>query len=143
VSAERPVPALLVTHGALGEALVTTARGIVGELPGVTVLSNTGLSRAALVDAVRAHVLAMGEEGGIVLVDVLGGSCAQASLAAAGRGAPGPVPVVTGVNLPMLLDFVQNRTVLDPRALAARLASKGQAAVVVLGAHVRAGETPS
>ena len=43
----------------------------------------------------------------LVLTDIHGGSCAQAALsgAVAGHGAP----VITGVNLPMLVDFLVNR----------------------------------
>ena len=133
------LPALLVTHGRLGDALLEAARGIVGPLEDVTVLSNDGLSREALAQAVRARVRDFGPGGGLLFVDVAGGSCAQAALGVAGREALGPTPVITGVNLPMLLDFAQHRADLDPRALAARLADKGQAAVVVFEGRPAAG----
>ena len=125
------LPALLVTHGKLGDALLEAAERIVGRLEGVVVLSNDGLSRDALTEAVRERVKAFGPEGGVLFVDVAGGSCAQAALGVAAREAAGPTPVITGVNLPMLLDFAHHRADLEPRALAARLAEKAQAAVVV------------
>jgi mannose/fructose-specific phosphotransferase system component IIA len=127
-----PLPGLLVTHGRLGDALLEAAERIVGRLEGVTVLSNEGLSRELLTEALRERVNAFGPEGGVLFVDVAGGSCAQAALVVVSREAPGPTPVITGVNLPMLLDFARHRTDLGARALAERLADKGHASVVVL-----------
>jgi len=126
------LPALLVTHGHVGDALLEAAERIVGKLEDVSVLSNDGLSRDSLAAAVRERVKTFGPEGGLLFVDVAGGSCAQAALLVAARESPGPTPVLCGVNLPMLLDFSHHRTTLDARALADRLREKGQAAVVVL-----------
>ena len=126
------LPALLVTHGQVGDALLRAAERIVGPLEGVSVLSNEGLSRDTLTQAVRERVRAFGTDGGVLFVDVAGGSCAQAALLVAAREAPGPTPVLSGVNLPMLLDFAHHRATLDARALAGRLREKGQAAVVLL-----------
>jgi len=126
------LPALLVTHGRVGDALLDAAEAIVGKLDDVSVLSNEGLSRDALAQAVRDRVRSFGPNGGLLFVDVAGGSCAQAALLVAAREAEGPLPVLSGVNLPMLLDFAHHRGELDARALAARLKDKGQAAVVVL-----------
>src|SRR5437867_6338305 len=103
------VPALIVTHGPLGEALVRAAASIVGPVEGVDTLSNEGLSREAMDERVRARLAAWGAGGGLVFVDLLGGSCAQAAMLGAQASAPGPVPVVCGINLPMLLDYLQNR----------------------------------
>ena len=125
------VPALLVTHGRLGDAASSSASRILGPLEDVSVLSNDGLSREALTQAVSERVRAFGPGGGVLFVDVAGGSCSQAALGVAAREAAGPTPVITGVNLPMLLDYAHHRGDLEPRALAARLAAKGQAAVVV------------
>jgi mannose/fructose-specific phosphotransferase system component IIA len=127
-----PLPALLVTHGTMAEALLEAARRIAGSVDGVDVLSNENLSRDGLIEAVRERVRSFGPAGGLVLADAAGGSCAQASLAAVSRGAPGPVRVVCGVNLPMLLDFLHNRGGLTVEALAERLVAKGRASVVVL-----------
>ena len=130
------LPAVLVTHGAVGDALLAAAEKILGPLEGVTVLSNDGLSKDSLTQAVRECVKEFGPDGGVLFVDVAGGSCAQAALLGAAREAAGPIPVLSGVNLPMLLDFAHHRSTLDARALAARLRDKGQAAVVVLEPRV-------
>lgn len=131
-SGETPLRGLIVTHGTLGAALLEAATHIAGVPESVEALSNTGLSRDALIAAVRGRVAAFGAAGGLVLTDVAGGSCTQAALFVAAREAPGPVHVVTGVNLPMVLDFLHNRAGAEPKALADRLVGRGQASI----AHV-------
>jgi PTS system mannose-specific IIA component len=126
------VPALLVTHGHLGEALLEAARAIAGPLPDVEAMSNEGLSRDALVRAVGDRVAGFGPRGGLVFADVVGGSCAQAALTAAARGAPGPVRVLCGVNLPMVLDYLHNRTRLEPAPLADHVLARGRISVQLL-----------
>ena len=128
------VPALLVTHGALGASLLGAARAIAGAFEGVESLSNDDLSRDALVAAVGERIAAFGPAGGIVFADVAGGSCAQAALSAAARGAPGPVRVLSGVNLPMVLDYLHNRTRLEPAALADHVLARGRSSVQLLEA---------
>ncbi len=127
-----PVPALVVTHGHLGEALLGAARAIAGDIPGLEALSNEGLSRDGLVAAVGERVASFGPRGGIVFADVVGGSCAQAALLAAAHAAPGPVRVLCGVNLAMVLDYLHNRARLEPAALADHVLARGRAAVQLL-----------
>ncbi len=126
------LPAILVTHGRVGEALVGAAEAIVGPLGGVTVLSNDGLSRDALVERLREAMKDFDPRGGLLLVDVAGGSCAQAAFTVAARESPGPCAVLTGVNLPMVLDFAHHRADMDVPTLAERLRGKGQAGVTIL-----------
>ena len=127
-----PVPALVVTHARLGEALLGAAEAITGPVPGLATLSNEGLSRDALVAAVGTRVEEFGPRGGLVFADVVGGSCAQAALAAAARRAPGPVRVLCGVNLAMILDYVHNRARLEPAELADHVLARGRSAVLLL-----------
>ena len=70
--------ALIVTHGTLGQALLETAQSVVGAAEDIDVISNQGLSRDALCDAVEKALKPWGDEPGIVLTDILGGSCTQA-----------------------------------------------------------------
>jgi mannose/fructose-specific phosphotransferase system component IIA len=60
-------------------------------------------------------------------------------VAVAARDAKGPVFVVSGVNLPMLLDFLHNRNGAEPKALAERLVARGHASIGVVASPVRAG----
>lgn len=117
------VPALLVMHADLAAALLRAVERLYGPVDDVTVLSNEGLSRADLESEITKRVAAW-PRGGIVFTDVWGGSCHQCGASAA-RG-HGEVVVVTGLNLPTLIDYLHNRDALPPVELAERLLRKGQ-----------------
>ena len=117
------VPALLVMHADLAQALLRAAEKLYGPVEDVAVLSNEGLSRDDLERAVEERV-ATWSHGGLVFTDVWGGSCHQCGASAArGRG---EVVVVTGLNLPTLIDYLHNRDRYDVIELAERLLRKGQ-----------------
>ncbi len=122
------VPALIVTHADLGQALVRAAESVVGPFPDVTLLSNEGLSRADLEDAIEASVHGW-TGGGLLLTDFWGGSCHTCGASAARRH--GEVVIVTGVNLPLLLDYLHNRDRLAAGPLAERLQQKGRDSIRV------------
>ena len=116
------VPALLVTHADLAAALMRAAERVYGPVTDVELLSNEGLSRDALEREIDARVRGW-KHGGLVLTDFWGGSCHMCGAAAArGRG---EVVVLTGVNLPTLLDYLHNRDRFDVAELARRLVQKG------------------
>jgi len=120
------VPALLVMHADLSAALLRAAEAVVGPIEGVESLSNAGLSGAELEQEIARRV-ARWEEGGLVLTDFWGGSCHLCGASAArGRG---EVVVVTGINLPTLLDFLHNRERYGVVELAERLQKKGQESI--------------
>jgi PTS system mannose-specific IIA component len=126
------VPALLVMHADLSQALLRAAAGVYGPFEGVETLSNVGHSRESLEDAIVERVQAW-SAGGLVLTDFWGGSCHTCGIRAArGRG---EVVVVTGVNLPMLLDYLHNRADANVVELAERLLRKGQDSVRVQRGH--------
>jgi len=117
------VPALVVMHADLATALLRAAARVYGVVEGVEVLSNEGLSREGLEREIARKVEGW-TDGGLVLTDFWGGSCHVCGVAAA-RG-HGDVIVVTGLNLPTLIDYLHNRDELPPRALAERLLQKGK-----------------
>jgi mannose/fructose-specific phosphotransferase system component IIA len=120
------VPALLVTHADLSSSLLRAAAQIVGPVEGVEAVSNTGLSKAEL-EAEIARRVERWEGGGLVLTDFWGGSCTICGLSATrGRG---EIVVVTGINLPTLLDYLHNRDRLATLELAERLQKKGQESI--------------
>ena len=119
------VPALLVTHADLADALVRAAERVVGPVDGLERLSNDGLSREALEHEILRHVAAW-PNGGIVLIDFWGGSCFTCGMSAS-RGRE--VIVLTGINLPTLLDYLHNRDRYPVVELAERLRAKGQESV--------------
>lgn len=122
------VPALLVMHAGLADALLRAAARVYGPVDDVRVLSNEGLSRDALSEAVTQAANGWAH-GGLVLTDFWGGSCHQSGVVAS-RACRGVV-ILTGVNLPMLLDYLHNRDQYDTHALADRLQQKGRESIRV------------
>jgi PTS system mannose-specific IIA component len=122
------VPALLVMHADLAQALLRAAEQVYGPIEGVTVLSNENLSREAL-EARIADEVGGWVSGGLVLTDFWGGSCHICG-AAATRG-KGSVVILTGINLPLIIDYLHNRDQYPVDELAERLQQKGQASIRV------------
>ena len=120
------VPALLVMHADLSAALLRAAEQVVGAIEGVESLSNSGLSRDELEREIADRV-GRWPAGGLVLTDFWGGSCHLCGASAArGRG---EVVVVTGLNLPTLIDYLHNRERYGVIELAERLQKKGQESI--------------
>lgn len=119
-----PARGIMLAHGAMAEGIVDAVRCITGAAPDVLVpVSNRGLSPAALADAIRAHI---GPGPTLLFTDLQSGSCGFAARILA-RDLP-EVTIISGVNLPMLLDFVTQRE-LPIEDLVPRLLEKGRAAV--------------
>lgn len=122
------VPALLVMHADLAAALLRAAEKVYGPVEGVEVLSNEGLSRDALEAEIDRRVAAWCG-GGLVLTDFWGGSCHLCGVSAT-RGRT-EIALVSGLNLPILLDYLHNREQYEPGVLAERLQKKGQDSIRV------------
>ena len=100
------VPAILVGHADFARSLLTVAGVIAGPVDDIPCLSNDGRSPDELTNDIRAELERLGLPL-LLLVDVANGSC----FAAARRAARGKIGahVLTGVNLPLLLTFLQCR----------------------------------
>lgn len=98
---------VLVSHGPLAEGLKGAAEMIVGPQERFLAI---GMEPAADVDRLRAQIEAAAAEandgvGTLVLVDLMGGSPANASAYLATSG----TPVICGASLPMLLEVLTSR----------------------------------
>ena len=107
--------------------LVDAVRRIAGDkASGLAFVTNEGKGPDVLRNEVDA---AAGDGPAVVFVDIQTGSCGLAA-AYACRGCAGRRTVISGVNLPMLLDFVFHRDMsLDD--LVSRLVDGGRAAIRV------------
>lgn len=117
------VPALLVMHADLAAALLHAAGKVYGDIEGVHVLSNEGLDKQQIEARIAVEVAGW-REGGLLLTDFWGGSCHTCALSAA-RG-NGRILLLTGVNLPMLLDYLHNRDRFGVEELAERMLQRGR-----------------
>ena len=122
--------ALLVTHGTLGQELVRTVERILGHQTDVITLGNDGLSADGLREAIEERVGETPATQPVVLfTDLAAGSCGIASRRVSVEGHV--IRCITGVNLPMLLEFFHYRTTLSLDELITRLETKGKAGIVV------------
>ena len=113
------VRGVVVAHGELASALVRVVEGISGVQGALEPVTNLGCTPDELAGRVAR---AVGEGPAVIFVDMAAGSCGFAGQRIARDG---NVAVVSGVNLPMLLDVVFHRE-MDVRALAERVVQKGR-----------------
>ncbi|MGH7681450.1 MAG: PTS sugar transporter subunit IIA [Candidatus Eiseniibacteriota bacterium] len=126
----RPV-GIFVTHGVLGEELARTVEAILGPQEDVATVSNSGLSADALAAAIDQEVAKLPAETPIVLfTDLAAGSCGIASRRVDREGRT--IRKITGVNLPMLLEFFHYRDALSLDELLPRMEAKGKAGILIL-----------
>lgn len=112
------VRGVVVAHGSLAQILIETVEAISGVTGSLFPVTNAACSPEDLGQRIRATV---GEGPAVVFVDLASGSCAHAALRL--QRDFSSMAVVTGVNLPMLLDFVFHRD-MDLAALTDRMVSK-------------------
>jgi len=120
------LPVIIVTHGDLASSLIKTSRIIVGKQEEVFAVElKEGDSIEELGKRMR-EFLNVNEEA-IILTDLFGASPTNAS-AALLREHPN-VEIVTGVNLPMLLDLLMDRSA-SCRDIAKRIKERGKESIV-------------
>lgn len=99
---------VLVTHGRIGEALLSALEDIVGAQRDVIAVSiNPDDDVEARRREIRDAIARTGRGGGcIVMTDMFGGTPSNLALAAMGEQG---IEVIAGVNLPMLIKFASLR----------------------------------
>ncbi len=119
---------VVVTHGKLAQALVETAEMIMGKQECIAVIGfEAGQDVIQLHEKISRAVQDFAQtDEALILVDLLGGSPYNAAAMLAMKLPK--VKVVTGVNLPMLLEILPGRNV-DTAALSRQAVTAGQAGV--------------
>jgi len=122
---------IIVTHGRLGAELLKAAEAIVGTDTGVKVLSSGELAPAKLAEQIHALLREIRSEGNsdvvFLFVDLWGGTCFNVChriLKEEQR-----VFLFSGVNLPMLLEFLLYREELELDQFVERIESRGRRGV--------------
>jgi mannose/fructose-specific phosphotransferase system component IIA len=99
---------VLVTHPGLGEALRDIAAVILGAEPELTVVSVAGHSDPETVRGELERLLGAFDEPPLLLTDLPGATPHNIAARAAAAACPG-APLVSGLNLPMLLRALNHR----------------------------------
>jgi PTS system mannose-specific IIA component len=121
---------VIVTHKQLGEALIEAAEFIIGRRPEATAPVSIDLSENA--DKLRAKITqgikdVKSEEGVLILTDMFGGTPSNLSYSFLEEGR---IEVLSGVNLPILIQAVSLRSKEMPLAeLAANLEVFGKKSI--------------
>ncbi|HEX7049567.1 MAG TPA: hypothetical protein VF188_05095 [Longimicrobiales bacterium] len=123
MSESMPARGIVLAHGTLAQGLLDAVRRITGVEGALVAVSNEGLAPEALVREIERHI---GGATTILFTDLPSGSCSFAARRLC-RDRP-ELTVISGVNLPLLLDFVMHRQ-LPPEELIPRLLDKGRAGI--------------
>jgi len=126
------VGGIVITHGGLASSLVEVAESITGKMENVRAVAvltadTTESIRALLTQAVKEVNTG---KGVIIFTDMFGGTPTNVALSLLDEG---KVDVITGVNLPMLIKFIGNRTDKCLGDVALLLKEYGQKSIVLAG----------
>ncbi len=121
---ERPlVQGILVAHGTFADGVLDAVRRITGIEDALTAVSNRDKGPDALAAAIREQI---GDGPAILFTDMKSGSCGMTAHRLLRDHAD--LRVISGVNLPMLLEFAIHRAEAVG-TLVPRLIEKGRAAI--------------
>ena len=119
MSINRPPVVIVATHGRFGEELVEAASMILGPLEGIRSISLLpGMDPAGFGDLLRDELDNAGPDA-VVLTDLFGGT--PSNVAAAVAAKRGHL-VISGVNLPLLIEIESRRSQLANDSGAAEVA---------------------
>jgi PTS system mannose-specific IIA component len=121
---------LIVTHGRLAIELLNAAEMIVGEIHHIAAVSlgwhdDVGMATTMIEKAVER---VKGPDGALILTDMFGGTPTNISSTFLD---PGKVEIVTGVNLPMVIKFVQMGEGQTLAAAARLVKEQGQSSIYI------------
>jgi mannose PTS system EIIA component len=126
---------VLVTHAGLAGALLRSAEMIVGKIECCEQVEVASEERAdAIMSRVVAAVEQVSTDGAIIMTDLFGGTPSNMAMSFLKDGR---VEVVTGVNLPMMIEFCSKRDRLGVPELATALHKSGREGIIVAGEFLK------
>jgi mannose/fructose-specific phosphotransferase system component IIA len=96
---------IIVGHQDIGDAFLRALNSISGSIEHISFISNNGLSTRDIVKKIKDTGNGCKDDGIIIFVDIFGGSCWRAAKLAQ----LSQCHILTGLNLPMLLSFINKR----------------------------------
>jgi PTS system mannose-specific IIA component len=126
---------VLVTHAGLAGALKSAAEMIVGSIDTCTTVEVApGEHADGIMARVVAAVEAVSTDGAIIMTDLFGGTPSNMAMSFLNEGR---IEVLTGVNLPMLIEFCSKRERMTVAELAAELQRAGREAIIIAGEFLK------
>jgi PTS system mannose-specific IIA component len=130
------VTGIVVTHGNLAEELLRTARTVFGEFPDCHAVTNHSKTPDAVEREIASIIDGRRGEACLIFVDFMGGSCSQACLRhIMERRETQNIQLISGVNLPMLLAFLNKRGELRFADLPSAILERSHDSIRVLDPH--------
>lgn len=128
----KPPGLLLLSHGDLAVAARESATEILGDLGDVFALS---LKPNQALPAFQDEILRAIEENGpdrdwLILVDLFGGSCSNLSVRITAGEPYRKIPILSGLNLAMVIDFVLHRGQLPFPELVEKVMASGKTSIL-------------
>ena len=119
---------IIVAHGNIAEHLLNAVKNLIGEIKNIWAINfRVHQSLDYLKISLDTAVAEKPEENVFILTDFLGGSPCNCAC----RLLPGKnVWVVSGVNLPMLLELITKRDKIPPRRLCSEIIKAGRESIV-------------
>jgi len=126
---------VLVTHAGLAGALKSAAEMIVGR---IDLCASVDVVPGEHADQIMARVVsaveAVSADGAIIMTDLFGGTPSNMAMSFLKEGR---IEVLTGVNLPMLIEFCSRRERLPVADLASELLRSGREGIIVAGEFLK------
>lgn len=119
---------IILTHGNLATSLKDTVEQMMGKQMGMMVVSNQGKDPEGLLSKLEELVSKSKSKEIFLFVDLYGGSCWQVAKKFSSKR--GDVVLITGVNLPMLVQFLSKRERLDKFELLEKVVESGKSGIV-------------
>lgn len=126
---------VLVTHAGLAGALKSAAEMIVES---IDLCASVEVAPGEPADKIMARVVsaveAVSADGAIIMTDLFGGTPSNMAMSFLKEGR---IEVLTGVNLPMLIEFCTKRGRMPVAELAAELQRSGREGIIVAGEFLK------
>jgi PTS system mannose-specific IIA component len=126
---------VLVTHAGLAGALKSAAEMIVGT---IDMCASVEVIPGEHADEIMARVVsaveAVSADGAIIMTDLFGGTPSNMAMSFLKEGR---IEVLTGVNLPMLIEFCSKRGRMSVADLASELLRSGREGIIVAGEFLK------
>ena len=120
---------VIVTHSQLGDALIEAAEFIIGNRPESLVSVSIDLTESA--EVLRTRIdrgikKVQSKDGVLILTDMFGGTPSNLSYSFLEEGR---IEVISGVNLPILIQAANTRSKMDLNTLAVKLEEFGKKSI--------------